>query len=390
LKWIANRNAIASLCLARTAYAVNWYNVAAIFSLIALDFKENVGGLGLITGSFYVGLGLFQVPGGIVAARYGPRTTTIYGILVASLAALLTGFTTDFTEIILLRFFVGVGMAFFFAPGVVLVAKYFRKDSGGLAVGTFNSVFYLGGALGVFGWAVLAEIVGWRLSLVTSGALGILTGLFLFFSVPKDSLREDFLIKWSELRKVLADRWLLLLTLELFGMGSGSTVTTTFIVYYLENTVGVGVALAGVVGGLALIFALPSALLVGRLYDSMKDVRKLLLLSGLTMSFGIAIAALGSLWSAAVSAVAVGLSSGAAFTVGFSAAREGQIVAREYETLAVSWVNSISLFAGFFSPVAFSLLVLRVGYSSAWLVAALYTLTISSTILMYKRKSPRA
>jgi MFS family permease len=385
---MVNRNAIVSLCLARIAYAVNWYNLAAIFALIALDFKENVAGLGLITGSFYIGLGLFQVPGGIVAARYGPRRSTIYGILVASLAASLTGFATGFTEIILLRFFVGVGMAFFFAPGVVLVAKYFRKDSGGLAVGTFNSMFYLGGALGVFGWAVLAEIVGWRLSLVTSGALGMLTGLFLFVSVPKDSLREDFLIKWSELRKVLADRWLLLLTLELFGIGSGSTVMTTFIVYYLENTVGVEVALAGVVGGLALIFSLPSSLLVGRVYDSTKDARKLLLLSGLTMSFGIAIASLDSLWSAAVSAIAVGLSSGA-FTVGFSAAREGQIVAREYETLAVSWVNSISLFAGFFSPVAFSLLVLRVGYSSAWLVAALYTLTISSTILVYKRKSPR-
>jgi MFS family permease len=387
---MVNRNAIASLYVARTAYAVNWYNAAAIFALIALDFKENVGGLGLITGSFYIGLGLFQVPGGIVAARYGPRRTTIYGIFIASLAALLTGFVTDFTEIILLRFFVGVGMAFFFAPGVVLIAKYFRKDSEGLAVGTFNSAFYLGGALGVFGWAVLAEIVGWRLSLVTSGALGILTALFLFVSVPKDSLREDFLIKWSELRKVLVDRWLLLLTLELFGIGSGSTVTTTFIVYYLENTVGVGVALAGVVGGLALIFSLPSALVLGRVYDSTKDARKLLLLSGLTTSFGIAIASLGSLWSAAVSAVAVGLSSGAAFTVGFSAARERQIVAREYETLAVSWVNSISLSAGFFSPVAFSLLVLRVGYSSAWLVAALYTLAISSTILVSEGRRPRA
>lgn len=390
MKGMANPRAIASLCLARAVYAVNWYNVAAIFALIALDFKENVGGLGFLTGSFYIGLGLFQVPGGIIAARYGPKRTAIYGTLVASFAVLLTGFATDFVEIILLRFFVGMGMALFFAPGVVLIARYFRKNSEGLGVGTFNSAFYVGGAMGLFGWAILAEIVGWHLSLIMGGALGILTGVLMIVSVPTDTLRGDFLVKWPDLRKILEDKWLLLLTLELFGITAGTTITTTFIVYYLENSLNVGAAVAGVVGGLAMISSIISAPLIGRVYDRTKDARRLLFLSGLIMSFGISFASIGRLWSAAVSTIVVGLCGGAAYTVGFTAARDVHIVAKEYETLAVSWVNSIQMFAGFFSPVAFSLIVLRFGYSAAWLVAGFYTLALISIILVSKTRKANA
>lgn len=386
---LVNRRAVASLCLARAVYAVNWYNVAAIFTLIALDFKENVAGLGFLTGSFYLGVGLFQVPGGIIAAKYGPHRTAVCGILASSCAALLTAFTVNFYETVLLRFLVGTGMALFFAPGVILIAKYFRKDSEGLGVGTFNSSFYVGGAIGLFGWAVLAEIIGWRPSLVISGTLGIATGIFLLVTVPRDTLREGFLIKWSELRKVLADKWLLLLTFELFGISAGQTTVTTFIVYYLEDSLKIRAALAGVVGGAGLLFSILSAPTMGRAYDRTKDARKLLFLAGLIMSLGVAIVAYRSIWTAFASAILVALSSGAAYTVAYAAARDVQITSREYETLAVSWVNSIQLLAGFFSPIAFSLIVLTFGYSEAWLVAALYTLALISIILLPVRRKLR-
>ena len=386
LKEIVNRGAVASLCLARAVYALNWYNVAAIFALIALDFKENVAGLGILAGSFYLGVGIFQVPGGIIAAKYGPHRTAVCGILASSFAALLTAFAINFYEIILLRFLVGTGMALFFAPGVILIAKYFRRDSEGLGVGTFNSSFYIGGAFGLFGWAVLAEVIGWRPSLMISGALGIATGMFLLVSVPRDTLREGFLIKWSELRKVLADKWLLLLTLELFGISAGQTTVTTFMVYYLENSLNIRAALAGVIGGVGLLFSILSAPTMGRAYDRTKDARKLLFLAGLIMSIGVAMASYGTIWSAFASTILVALSAGAAYTVAYAAAREGQIAAKEYETLAVSWVNSIQLLAGFFSPIAFSLLVLTFGYSEAWLLAGLYTLALISIILLPVRR----
>ncbi len=201
-------DAYTSLFFSRTIYAVNWYNIAALFAFIAYDFNLNVSGLGVVAACFYIGVGLFQVPGGIIAAKYGAKNTAILGVLIASIAILATALTSDFYQLVILRFIVGVGSAFFFAPGVTLIARTFRRESQGFGVGTFQSAFYVGGTLGLFAWSVLAEMGGWRFSLIMSGALSLLGALLIFLKVPKDELRSDFVVKADDLRRILSNRWL--------------------------------------------------------------------------------------------------------------------------------------------------------------------------------------
>ena len=382
MKGIINRGAVASLIISRTIYAVNWFNMASIFVLVAPDFNQNISGLGLVTGSFYMGLGIFQIPGGVLAAKIGPKKTAVYGTVIASLASLLCAFSTEFSQIILLRFLVGLGMALFFPPGVTLIAKYFRKESEGLSVGWFNAVFYVGGAIGLFVWSVLAEVVGWRLSVVISGGLGLLTALSLIIFVPKDSVSEHFTIRIADLRRILSDRWLLLLNLELFGVVSGSSLVTTFMVYYLVNALRVRTALAGLIGSLAPLSAILASPIFGLLHDKTRNARKLLFISGATLALGLSIASLGTIYSAAISSMMVGFCLAAALTIGFAAARKVRPAGPEYETLAVSWVNNIQMFAGFWSPIAFSILVVSFGYSHSWLIAASYTFLLISIILL--------
>ncbi|HKM75060.1 MAG TPA: MFS transporter [Candidatus Bathyarchaeia archaeon] len=382
MKGIINRGAVASLIISRTIYAVNWFNMASIFVLVAPDFNQNISGLGLVTGSFYMGLGIFQIPGGVLAAKIGPKKTAVYGTVIASLASLLCAFSTEFSQIILLRFLVGLGMALFFPPGVTLIAKYFRKESEGLSVGWFNAVFYVGGAIGLFVWSVLAEVVGWRLSVVISGGLGLLTALSLIIFVPKDSVSEHFTIRIADLRRILSDRWLLLLNLELFGVVSGSSLVTTFMVYYLVNALRVRTALAGLIGSLAPLSAILASPIFGLLHDKTRNARKLLFISGATLALGLSIASLGTIYSAAISSMMVGFCLAAALTIGFAAARKVRPAGPEYETLAVSWVNNIQMFAGFWSPIAFSVLVVSFGYSHSWLIAATYTFLLISIILL--------
>ncbi|HKM75141.1 MAG TPA: MFS transporter [Candidatus Bathyarchaeia archaeon] len=382
MKGIINRGAVASLIISRTIYAVNWFNMASIFVLVAPAFNQNISGLGLVTGSFYLGLGIFQIPGGVLAAKIGPKKTAVYGTVIASLAAFLCAFSTEFSQIILLRFLVGLGMALFFSPGVTLIAKYFRRESEGLSVGWFNAVFYLGGAVGFFVWSVLAEIVGWRLSVVISGGLGLLTALSLVFFVPKDSVSEHFTIRVSDLRRILLDRWLLLLNLELFGVISGSSLVTTFMVYYLADALKVGTALAAFIGSLAPLSAILASPIFGLLHDKTRNARKLLFISGATLALGLSLASLGTIYFAAISSIMVGFCLAASLTIGFAAAREVRPAGPEYETLAVSWVNNIQMFAGFWSPIAFSILVVSFGYSRSWLIAASYTFLLISIILL--------
>ena len=113
------RVATLSLLLARIIYTINWFNIASIFYLIALDFREDIAMLGIISASFLIGVGLFQVPAGIIAAKYGLRNMAIYGIMIASTAALVTGLASGTTQITILRFLIGIGMACFFGPSVM-------------------------------------------------------------------------------------------------------------------------------------------------------------------------------------------------------------------------------------------------------------------------------
>ncbi len=149
------------------------------------DLNSGVSGLGTLTSSFYLGVGLMQVPGGVLAAKWGLKRTVTLGIFISSFAVLGTSIATSILTVAILRFVVGTGMACVFAPAVVLVTRILRGKSG-TGVGLINSAFDVGGLLGLFGWILIASVTGWRPSLVLSGGLGVLTGLLVIALVPRD------------------------------------------------------------------------------------------------------------------------------------------------------------------------------------------------------------
>ena len=382
---INNRRAVASLIFGRMIYAVNWYNFAAVFTLIARDMNQNVSGLGLAVASFYFGVALFQIPGGLLAAKIGPKKTATYGTILASAAAMLTSVATNFPQLLLLRFLVGTGMAFVFAPGLILMARYFRERAEGFSVGLFQAAFYLGGAFGIFAWAVLADAWGWRESLAISGGIGILTALLMFLLLPGDPIREDFAMEVREIRKILASRWLLLLGIGMFGVDGITSLITSFMVFYLQNSQHANAVLAGGVGALALIAPLISSPLFGVLHDRTRNPAWLMFLCGAAAITGLELTSLHSVTAAILANLVVGFANGGALTAGFSAARE--LVHGEYETLAVSCINSTGLFAGFFFPPLFSWTVLSFGYPTAWMLSGFYLLPFITAVLLSKAKS---
>src|SRR5215210_1002104 len=170
---------VTSIILARILYAVNWFNISSIFYLILNDFKQDVSMLGLVTSGFLIGIGIFQIPAGILSAKYNAKFMIFFGTMLLSISSLLSGLSTEIYQMVILRFLVGVGMAFFFGPSVILISKYLGKGSEGLGIGILNSAHSVGGIVGIFVWIFVAEITGWGTSLVISGIIGILSGLFL-------------------------------------------------------------------------------------------------------------------------------------------------------------------------------------------------------------------
>src|SRR5918992_3551189 len=393
---------IVSLLLARVLYSANWFNIASIFFLIAADLRQDISMLGLVTASFIIGVGIFQVPAGILAAKYGASKIAVSGILIASFCVLLTGVSNDILQIAILRFIVGMGMACFFGPSVIMISQYLGKRSEGLGIGLINSAHAIGGIIGVFGWVILAQLLGWRTSLIIGGALGLVTGLVLVISalIARPSIKKhneripiqnvadslDVATKSPEagdgitllgLRQTIFNRSLVILGLTLLSFQAGSSIILTFVVYYMVSILKIDLALAGFIGSLNLIIALLFSPVFGRLYDRTKKAKNILIISGLasaTSIFGMSVPSVYVLIPSMIIS-AVFLSAG--FVIVYAEAKRTsntQGLNPKYQTLAVSFVNGISLFGAFWIPVLFSFSVDRIGFSNAWILGGLIVL----------------
>jgi MFS family permease len=411
-------SASSSLIITRIVYGINWFNVAAIFPLVALEFNKDVSLLGSASAAFFMGIGLFQIPAGIFAAKYNPRTSAIIGIMISSTAALLCGAVSEASQLIWLRFTVGVGMAFFFSSAVILIAKYGKRGFPGFSIGIMNSAHSMGGIIGIFAWIILAQMVGWRLSLIFSGGLGLVTAFLMIMTIPRSDLtaehdgrmdnnkayrptRQGEKLKISDAVRVLSNRALAYLGLVLIGIQTAWAIELTFIVIYLQ-TLGFSAELAGIIAILPLVFAIVSAPLIGAFYDKVRDTRKVLFICGVGMTMAIAGLSLGNLYVIITSVILTGFFSGGAFTVVYEKARtlliEGIPDPRTnsattleanrrnfqdkdnlvndssyYDTLKVAWVNGLSLIGVLWIPIVFSYVAQQRSYELAWILSALVT-----------------
>jgi MFS family permease len=363
------QRAIICLVAARIVYAINWLNIGAIFYLMSADLNSGVSGLGTLTSSFYLGVGLMQVPGGVLAAKWGPKRTVSTGIFVSSLAVLGTSISSAIFQVAILRFVVGAGMALVFAPSVVIMTRFLGGKSG-TGVGLINSAFDIGGLFGLFGWILLASVTGWRSTLVLSGGLGLLTGLLVIALVPRDEKDLQFRFFTGKLVKILTDRNLIVLGLGSLGSNLGSVLISSFMAYYLQASLGETAAVAGIVAAMIVVLPIYTSLWGGRLYDRSRRPRRLLIFSGMGMTAAMLVNAVPTLPAAAAGAVLGGIAVGPASTINFAAAKDLSRVEKEYEGLTIGWVNSISLTGSFWPPLVFSYFARSFNYSAAWMAGA--------------------
>lgn len=358
-------SAASTLVVARIVYAINWLNVANIFYLMSADLGGGVNGLGLLNSTFYLGVGTMQIPGGILAAKWGPKKTVTLGVFISSLAVLGTSGSTALSEVALLRFIVGAGMACVFSPSVVLMARFLGGKSGAGA-GAINSAFDVGGLLGVFGWVIIASAIGWRPSLQLSGGLGIATGLLVLVGIPSDSLDRQFRLSTATLTSLLTNRSLLILGLGALGSNLGSVLISGFMVYYLHTQLSVAGELASLAAAMVVVLPILTSIWGGRIYDRLRNPRPLLVISGLGVVGALGLCSVPSLSFAFVGAALAGIAVGPASTIAFAAAKDLSRVEKEYESLTIGWVNSISLTGSVWPPLLYSSLAAGFSYSAAW------------------------
>jgi MFS family permease len=389
---VVNLAAVFSLLFGNYVMTINQVNISSIFtfgplshaSSISKDFDLSVYGLGILTSAFFLAYGAFEVPGGILAARMGPKRIVVIGTVANAVGVVGSALSPQFDVLAVFRFVAGFGFAFAFPSMLVLIVRYYKAGSEGFSVALTSMSFAVGSVTGYFGWAVLGDAVGWRPALVVAGVLDLVSVLAMVALIPRDRPGAAFKLDRAHLRSIVVSRPLAVLSIAFLGVGSTYGLVVNFMIYYLEANFGLPPGLAGSIASIATILTIVSAPLIGRVYDSVGRVKFLMVATAAIISLGVGIAAVNSIYAALASVILCGLSAGGFFTVGLAVAREVSSALPEYESLSVGWVDCFSLLGNSISPLYFSALVLITGYPDAWLVGGSVAIVSTIPVLFLK------
>jgi MFS transporter, ACS family, tartrate transporter len=167
---------------------------------------------GLLSGIFFWGYFLFEVPSNLILHRVGARTWIARILLTWGVVAVLTGFVRNAPQLYVARFFLGVAEAGFY-PGILYYLSFwFRQREQAQAIGLFLTALPTASILGgpLSGW-ILDHVHGlglssWRWLLILEALPAIVCGVLTYRFLPNRPADASFLSpeEKTQIRQVLA------------------------------------------------------------------------------------------------------------------------------------------------------------------------------------------
>jgi MFS family permease len=185
----------------------------------AEEFDLSKTGAGLLVGAYGAGALLGGIPGGIGAARYGPKRAVVAGLVLLSISSF--GFALADTALALgaARFVQGVASTATWAGALAWISVAAPRERRGEVIGTAFGVAIFGAILGpVFGG--LAELVSIELAFAIVGVLTLAFAGLASLGQPAQRESASFAGLGRAFRdqRFLGGLWLNMLPAMLFGL----------------------------------------------------------------------------------------------------------------------------------------------------------------------------
>ncbi len=154
--------------------------------LIQRDLGLSNSQYGMLFSAFFWMYALIQIPVGALAERYGAHRVLTAGLIVWATATALTGLTSSFSMLIVLRMMLGLGESVGFPTVSKLLAAVVPVKGLGMANGIVAFGYLIGPGVGVFLAGLLIDHVGWRGTFMVFGACSLLWLIpWLLVRLPK-------------------------------------------------------------------------------------------------------------------------------------------------------------------------------------------------------------
>ena len=191
----AYRHVVLPLFVISTIAYIDRVNIsyAALTMNAALGFDPRVFGIG--AGIFFAGYFLFEIPGALVAERYGPRLWLARIMISWGLVSGLMAFMTTATQFYALRFLLGAAEASLY-PVIYAscIPRFFPPAERARAIAVLLTSLQLSGVIGapLAGWLTtvsFAGLAGWQVLFLIEAVPAVVFGFVVAFWMA-DSPRD--------------------------------------------------------------------------------------------------------------------------------------------------------------------------------------------------------
>lgn len=282
-------------------------NLAIAAAAIGTDLQISPIYLGLLFSAFawtYSGL---QIPGGFLADVVKPRI--LYPILITlwSAATMLQAVVNSLGALVGCRALVGAFEAPTYPMNNRIVTQWFPEEERASAIAIYTSAQFLGLAVLTPLLALVQALLGWRIMLAATGAVGFVWAAIWYIwyrepdqpGEPRDRTldsRHDHpkSYSWRDLRVAFSHRKLWGIYIGQYCLGTMTIFFLTWFITYLVQYRGIDFLQSGMLGSLPFIAAFVGVLLSGFVSDhltrrgfSAAFSRKVPVLTGMLLSTSI-------------------------------------------------------------------------------------------------------
>jgi len=279
--------------------------VSVALPFIGEEYQLDAASQGIILSAFFAGYALFQIPGGMLADKFGPKRVMAFAIAWWSVFTSLTGMVFSYPILLICRFVFGVGEGCFPGSSWKTIATYFPSRERATATAIQASVNTLGPAIASLVAASIIATFGWRTVFIGLGIPGILISLIIYLYI-KDDPHQHPRITAEELSELDSDStdtsakpresiqfkqflkmrilWQMVIIWFLFDITFWGFVS--WLPSYLMKIRGFSVIKTGILGSLPFFVGTIGMLIGGYLSDRFKGYRKWLFIPNTLIAAG--------------------------------------------------------------------------------------------------------
>jgi MFS transporter, AAHS family, 4-hydroxybenzoate transporter len=160
-------------------------SLGVVLPALILDWGVPRADFAPVTAANLIGVAIGSILGGILGDRIGRRWALIGAIFLFGFMTLLCGFTQDPTQLLVVRFFDGLGIGAAIPNGAALISEFSPLRRRGRAIAVGMVFIPIGGILaGTLGALLLGEM-GWRSLFYVAGILPIILATAFIFLLPE-------------------------------------------------------------------------------------------------------------------------------------------------------------------------------------------------------------